>query len=63
MLKIDFKEEINVSDSSEGGFKKSEELHGIIPEGDIKKWSRQGGGRVIWDEVREWHRHLLPNVK
>ena len=29
---------------------------------DLRK---RGGGRVSWDEVREWHGHIytLPNVK
>lgn len=36
MLKIDFKEEINVPDSSGEVFKKSKELQGIGPEGNIK---------------------------
>lgn len=40
MLKIDFKEEMDVPDTSRGGFKKSKELRGIIPEGNTKKWSR-----------------------
>lgn len=37
MLKIDFKEEMNVIGSSGGGFKKSKEFRGIVPEGNIKK--------------------------
>lgn len=37
MLKIDFKEKMNVTDSSGRGFKKSKEFHEIIPEGNIKK--------------------------
>lgn len=40
MLKIDFKEEMDVPDSLGGGFKKSKELRGIRPEENIKKWSR-----------------------
>ena len=23
----------------------------------------EGGGRVSWDKVRQWHGHTLPNVK